>query len=121
MKKMVKGLSLVLVCVLVAGITVPVSAAKKMKLSRKETTLKVGQKKKLEVKNAAKKVKWSVKSGKKYISLSGKKKTSVVVKAKKQGKAAVLAKIGRDLSVRLLSKKQMIRNPVCRQRFRQLR
>lgn len=95
MKKMVKGLSLVLVCALVAGITVPVSAAKKMKLSSKKITLKVGQKKKLEVKNAAKKVKWSVKSGKKYISLSGKKKTSVVVKAKKQGKAAVLAKIGK--------------------------
>ncbi len=95
MKKMVKGLSLVLVCALVAGITVPVSAAKKMKLNSKKITLKVGQKKKLEVKNAAKKVKWSVKSGKKYISLSGKKKTSVVVKAKKQGKAAVLAKIGK--------------------------
>lgn len=95
MKKMVKGLSLVLVCALVAGITVPVSAAKKMKLSSKKITIKVGQKKKLEVKNAAKKVKWSVKSGKKYISLSGKKKTSVVVKAKKQGKAAVLAKIGK--------------------------
>lgn len=95
MKRMVKGLSLVLVCALVAGITVPVSAAKKMKLSSKKITLKVGQKKKLEVKNAAKKVKWSVKSGKKYISLSGKKKTSVVVKAKKQGKAAVLAKIGK--------------------------
>lgn len=95
MKKMVKGLSLVLVCALVAGITVPVSAAKKMKLNSKKITLKVGQKKKLEVKNAAKKVKWSVKSGKKYISLSGKKKTSVVVNAKKQGKAAVLAKIGK--------------------------
>lgn len=64
MKRMVKGLSLVLVCALVAGITVPVSAAKKMKLSSKKITLKVGQKKKLEVKNAAKKVKWSVKSGK---------------------------------------------------------
>lgn len=95
MKKMVKGLSLVLVCALVAGITVPVSAAKKMKLNSKKITLKVGKKKKLEVKNAAKKVKWSVKSGKKYISLSGIKKTSVVVKAKKQGKAAVLAKIGK--------------------------
>ena len=86
MKKMVKGLSLVLVCSLVAGITVPVSAAKKMKLSSKKITLKVGQKKKLEVKNTAKKVKWSIKSGKKYISLSGKKKTSVVVKAKNREK-----------------------------------
>ncbi len=95
MKKMVKGLSLVLVSALVAGITVPVAAAKKVKLSSKKITLKVGQKKKLEVKNTAKKVKWSIKSGKKYISLSNKKKTSVVIKGKKQGKAVVLAKAGK--------------------------
>lgn len=113
MKKMVKGLSLVLVCSLVAGITVPVSAAKKMKLSSKKITLKVGQKKKLEVKNTAKKVKWSIKSGKKYISLSGKKKTSVVVKAKKQGKAVVLAKIGnKKLTCQVTIKKADTKKPV---------
>lgn len=112
MKKMVKGLSLVLVCALVAGITVPVSAAKKMKLSSKKITLKVGQKKKLEVKNTAKKVKWSIKSGKKYISLSGKKKTSVVVKAKKQGKAVVLAKIGKKkLTCQVTIKKADTKKP----------
>ena len=112
MKKMVKGLSLVLVCSLVAGITVPVSAAKKMKLSSKKITLKVGQKKKLEVKNTAKKVKWSIKSGKKYISLFGKKKTSVVVKAKKQGKAVVLAKIGnKKLTCQVTIKKADTKKP----------
>lgn len=112
MKKMVKGLSLVLVCSLVAGITVPVSAAKKMKLSSKKITLKVGQKKKLEVKNTAKKVKWSIKSGKKYISLTGKKKTSVVVKAKKQGKAVVLAKIGnKKLTCQVTIKKADTKKP----------
>ncbi len=112
MKKMVKGLSLVLVCALVAGITVPVSAAKKMKLSSKKITLKVGQKKKLEVKNTAKKVKWSIKSGKKYISLSGKKKTSVVVKAKKQGKAVVLAKVGKKkLTCQVTIKKADAKKP----------
>lgn len=112
MKKMVKGLSLVLVCSLVAGITVPVTAAKKMKLSSKKITLKVGQKKKLEVKNTAKKVKWSIKSGKKYISLTGKKKTSVVVKAKKQGKAVVLAKIGnKKLTCQVTIKKADTKKP----------
>ena len=53
----------------------------------------MGQKKTIKVKNA-KKVKWSIKSGKKYITLSNKKKTSVVVKGKKAGKATITAQIG---------------------------
>lgn len=71
------------------------SAAKKIKLNKKSVSLNIGKKVKLKVKNANKKVKWSIKSGKKYISITNKKKTSVVVKAKKAGTAKVQAKIGK--------------------------
>lgn len=77
--------------------TSSVSEAKKKapKLNRKKVTLKVGKTAKLKVKNTKKKVKWSIKSGKKKIKLIKKKKTSVVISAKKQGKATVVAKVGK--------------------------
>ncbi len=71
------------------------TAAKKMKFNKKNISLKVGKTAKLQVKNTKKKVKWSIKSGKKYISLKKKKKASVVVKGKKAGTAKVQAKIGK--------------------------
>lgn len=71
------------------------AAAGKVKLSKKSISLKAGKTAKLQIKNTKKKVKWSVKSGKKYISLQKKKKKSVVVKAKKAGTAKVLAKVGK--------------------------
>lgn len=96
-KEFCKTMSYVLTAAMLMGITVPssmVEAKKKVpKLSDKKLRIKVGQKKTIKVKNA-KKVKWSIKSGKKYITLSNKKKTSVVVKGKKAGKATITAKIG---------------------------
>lgn len=86
-------LSLVLV-----GTAVPqsVSAAKKkVKLSRTTATVKVGGKVKITVKNAGKKVKWSVRSGKKYISLKNTKKKTVTVQGKKAGNAKIQAKVGK--------------------------
>ena len=70
-------------------------AAKKVKLSSKKLSLKVGQKKTLKLKNNKKKVKWSVVSGKKFVKLSAKKKTGVTIKGKKKGTAKVQAKIGK--------------------------
>lgn len=71
------------------------AAAKKVKLNKKTASLKVGKTFQLKVKNTKKKVKWSIKSGKKYISLKNKKKASVTVKAKKAGTAKVVAKVGK--------------------------
>ena len=86
---------LCLVLSLAFTVYIPASAAKKVKLNKKSISLKVGKTAKLQIKNTKKKVKWSVKSGKKYISLQKKKKKSVVIKAKKAGTAKVLAKVGK--------------------------
>lgn len=55
-----------------------------MKFNVKTLSLTVGKKKTLKIKNAKKKAKWSIKSGKDKIKLQKKKKASVVVAAKKQ-------------------------------------
>lgn len=65
-------------------------AAKTPKLSKKQITLKVGQKKTLKVKYTKKKVTWS--SSKKKIATVSKKG---VVRAKKAGKATITAKVGK--------------------------
>lgn len=62
----------------------PAAAAKKVKFNVKTLSLTVGKKKTLKIKNAKKKAKWSIKSGKAKIKLQKKKKASVVVAAKKQ-------------------------------------
>lgn len=94
-----------LVCLLIftflAGFFTPVTAqtaqAKKatVKLSKKTVTLKNKKKYTLKVKKLPKKAKitWSITKGKKYISLSAKKKASVKIKAVKNGTAKVAAKI----------------------------
>lgn len=98
-KEVCKSLSYVLMAAMVIGGTIPSSsvAAKKKapKLSVSKATIKVGKKKTIKVKNTSQKAKWSVKSGKKNVSLSKKKKKSVVVKGKKAGKAVILAKVGK--------------------------
>ena len=59
----------------------PAAAAKKVKFNVKTLSLTVGKKKTLKIKNAKKKAKWSIKSGKDKIKLQKKKKASVVVAA----------------------------------------
>ena len=66
-----------------------------MKLSKKTVTVKIGKTVKLKLKNNKKKVKWTVISGKKNVTLSKKKKTGVTIKGKKPGTAKVQAKIGK--------------------------
>ena len=89
MKRIMKGMSLLLAAALMLGVG-PASqadaAAKKMKLSKKKLTLRVGQSRKLKVKNKKGKVKW--KSSKKKVAKVSKKG---VVKAKKTGKATIKA------------------------------
>ncbi len=98
--------ALSMVCVMLLTTAIPAGAAKKLGLSSKKLTVTVGASRKLSVKNTNKKVKWSVKSGKKYISLKKKKKTSVTVRGKKQGKAVILAKVGkRKLTCKVTVKK----------------
>lgn len=90
-----KLLSFVLALVMFLGVTVPVQAAKKVKLSSTKVTVRVGKTKTIRVKNTSKKIKWSVVKGKAYIKLTKKNKQSVVVKGKKAGKAKILAKAGK--------------------------
>lgn len=97
MKKIKKGFALLLVFVMAVSV-IPQSAfaaKKKVKLSKKAVTVAVGEAVKIQLKNNKKKVKWNITSGKKNVTLSKKKKTSVVIKGKKAGKAKVQAKIGK--------------------------
>lgn len=71
------------------------AAKKKVKLDKKTVTVTAGKTAKLKLKNNKKKVKWTVISGKKNVSLSKKGKASVTIKGKKDGKAKVQAKIGK--------------------------
>ena len=97
MNRLKKTAALVLTFTMVAAM-VPQSAEaakKKVKLDKKTVTVTVGKTVKLKLKNNKKKVKWTVISGKKNVSLSKKGKISVTIKGKKAGKAKVQAKIGK--------------------------
>lgn len=85
-------LAVVLVC---TSAPVSAEAAKKPKLNKTSVVVRVGKKVTLKVNRTNKKAKWTIQSGKKYISLKKKKKTSVVVLGKKAGTAKVAAKIGK--------------------------
>lgn len=87
----------ILMCLIVVGMlpVAKVSAKKKISLSQKALTIQVGKTKTLKLKNADKKVTWSVASGKGNILLKSKKKTSVVLQGKKVGTAKVQAKLGK--------------------------
>lgn len=90
----------------------PAQAAK-VKFNVKSLTITVGSKKTLKLKNTKKAAKWSVKSGKDKIKLQKKKKTSVVVVAKKAGSAKVMAKIGKKkylCSVKVKAAKKNVQN-----------
>ena len=89
----------------------PAAAAKKVKFNVKTLSLTVGKKKTLKIKNAKKKAKWSIKSGKDKIKLQKKKKASVVVAAKKAGLAKVQAKVGKKKYVcKVVVKAKTVKN-----------
>lgn len=94
MKKQCKLLlSSVLTLSMVLSCTGGVQAAKKPKLSATKVTVEAGKTKTVKVKNATKKVKWSIKSGKNNVTLKNVKKASVGIKGKKAGKAKVQAAV----------------------------
>lgn len=94
MKKQCKFLlSSVLTLSMVLSCTGGVQAAKKPKLSATKVAVEVGKTKTVKVKNATKKVKWSIKSGKNNVTLKNVKKASVGIKGKKAGKAKVQAAV----------------------------
>lgn len=70
-------------------------AATKPHLSTKKMTLSIGTTQKLSIKGTKKKAKWTIKLGKGVVSLSSRKKTSVIIKGLKSGTAKVAAKIGK--------------------------
>ncbi len=96
MKKLMKQLAIVLtIALILAGVAGNGAvAAKKAKISKSKLTLKVGQSKKISVKNLTKKqkkkVKWSS-SNKKVASVN----KSGKVTAKKKGSAKITAKVGK--------------------------
>ena len=67
------------------------AAKKKVKLNKKTVTVNAGKTVKIKLQNNKKKVKWTVISGKKNVTLSKKKKTGVTIKGKKPGTAKVQA------------------------------
>ncbi len=99
-KHILTGVLLSLILILTYSISISTTkaqASKKIKLSSNGIELSVGKKKTIYVKNLSKKkrTKWQVAAGKKYITLSKKKKNCVTIKAKKPGIAIVVAKIGK--------------------------
>lgn len=92
---MITGMVFLLFAVL--AICTPLAEAKKTTpvLGKKNVSLKKGNSVKISIKNAnPKKVRWTVnKAGKSVITLSSKKKKSVVVMGKKAGSATVIAKV----------------------------
>lgn len=94
MKKKVIAVMLIMALALGSFSTASVSegATKKATLSTKRMSMKVGQSKKIKLKNNKQKVTWKTSS--KAVTLKAKKKTGVTVVAKKKGTAKVTAKIG---------------------------
>lgn len=97
MKKVKKTLAVALTFAMTV-VMVPQSALaakKQVKLNKKSVSVAVGKTVKVKLKNNKKKVKWTVVSGKKNVTLSKKGKTGVTIKGKRVGKAKVQAKIGK--------------------------
>lgn len=96
-KRIKRPVSLIVAGALIFGMSIPdADAATKWKLNQKTITLEVGSKTVLKAKKNKKPVVWSVKSGKKVISLSNKKKNRVTVTGRKPGKAVIQAKAGKN-------------------------
>lgn len=88
-------------------------AAKKPKLSSSKVTVNVGKPKTIKVKNTKKKVKWSIKSGKKNIKLVKKAKTSLKFQGVKAGSAVITASVaGKKLTCKVSVKKVDVKPPV---------
>ncbi|MDD7348933.1 MAG: BspA family leucine-rich repeat surface protein [Clostridiales bacterium] len=103
----IKTISTILTLALTLGLcqTAAPTEAATLQIGTKKLTIKVGKTTTLKLKKTRKKAKWSIASGKKYIRLTAKKKTSVKVKALKEGKAKISCKVGaKKLTCRVVVK-----------------
>ena len=95
-----KKLSIMLCAVLVLGtissacVSDDMQAKKKVALSKKSITLKVGKSRKVSVKNTKKAASWKIKSGKKVIQIKKAGKRAVKITAVKKGTARVQCRVG---------------------------
>lgn len=90
MRKLYAAIAVALTVCMTLPLASGADAAKKPALSKKKLSIKVGESKKLTVKNYKKKVTWKT-SKASVAKLSAKKKTSVKVTGKKKGSAVVTA------------------------------
>ena len=94
-----KGISLCMAAVLLTSCILPHSiSAQSVVLKEKRirtVTIKKGRSITLKIRSGKKKAKWSIKSGKRCIRLSSRKKSSVKVKGIKKGTAKIQCKIGK--------------------------
>ena len=93
-KKRLRSAALLLAATLLVGSVPIISDAAAPKLSTRNSTIKVGSKKTIKVKNATGKVKWSIKTGKQYINAKFYAKKAVIT-GRKKGKAVIIAKTGK--------------------------
>ena len=95
-KVMVKKVATVIAvaAMIIVGMPVSASAAKKVTLTPKTVSVKVGKSKKLTLKNNTKKVTWTIASGKKYVTLKNKKKKKRDSCGKKRRKSKSTGKSG---------------------------
>lgn len=95
MKKRILAFICVVALLISGNSSITVSAEKRVGLSSKKITVKKGKSKILKVRNAKKKVKWEILSGKSYIILKKKGKVAVKIQGKKKGTAKVRAVTGK--------------------------
>ena len=90
-------LTITLVMCLLPANNIVQAKSQKVKLSKKNITVMIGNKKTVKLKKAKKKVKWKIVAGKKNISIKkkGKLKNKLIVKGKKVGKAKIKAICGK--------------------------
>ena len=107
-------LTITLVMCLLPANNIVQAKSQKVKLSKKNITVMIGNKKTVKLKKAKKKVKWKIVAGKKNISIKkkGKLKNKLIVKGKKVGKAKIKAICGKKkYTLKVVVKKKKIQKP----------
>lgn len=93
--KLKRIFAIVLICTLMIGCSSRAAMNAEAK-SVNKFTLRVGQKDTLRITNCKKKTKWKITSGKRVIKIVKRKKTSIVIKARRKGVARITVKAGKQ-------------------------
>ena len=93
--KLKRIFAIVLICTLMIGCSSRAAMNAEAK-SVNKFTLRVGQKDILRITNCKKKTKWKITSGKRVIKIVKRKKTSIVIKARRKGVARITVKAGKQ-------------------------